>query len=1060
MAEGNRIAAYVLLLDGVGTVFATVSGLTAWAIAEGFTGALEGLELPHGLGCGIDLRDGGFTDQSITLRIQDLDGSLPALFGGSLAGAAELVDTLEPWQDPAPGGTWEQCIGLEQIGPNGERRMFSCWPGFAVGLRHVGSQQAWAVGLDPSPITSTPRLWTGRRWTVWRVLYEGGAWQTLEQAQLVGLGTLLGQGTVYREAWEFRCTGVEGWIGGNLGAGSLADPLDVAPVGKVEDAFAATVSASLVLARLSDFEVGHEWVSPLSATAISVGLGAITYGDLVTDIQGLLATVEADASSGWAFNAADSSLSYSTSAGADGFTVQWNISSEVAGGFILGSSFSDFAVRLRVSMHESLWTLLGYDVRSQPIVDPVEDQAEYCQFSPSLAFADHWVGSFWSAAPQAMLAQLTGDFAALELTTELWDYPSNFQGPRLWPPIYAGGASTWTLQAGQEFQILTSNPVHFLGTLSRPVMADPDDPFTAIEITDVGVATHQGLVVVEGPYRRVGDTDGAQSPAEGYAFDIELERKLGRTKQVFRVAWRQASDGSMSTDTEGRPRAVVYRVEDPRVWGFEFEQLHGPWSGWRQAPEGGRDMTVQPLIGIEYGSDDGNQSSLLMRRILATTGSATTWKSDDTLAVDIFGTQWATPTLEAGANDKAAPLALDAEVAQLGLGVPADLIGGESDWAAWDGVGEHVSRAIVVSAGATSARAVLNGLLAPAGLCWSFAGGRLGVIDPTRFPSPDEVSLIVVTPSDYAGKPGDPLSAQPTQELREWAPIDLAEISGTREPTSATFRTKVSRRATDPGATGRAQTIVHKITAPHAVNRSTLILGSGWLSETYSRFSETCTFWCRPHFVVEARLHADDAANVWPGDGLLLTDPWLVDPSGAAEDYGIIAAIGRVTKRVYSARDEVVTITALLNAETAITLYSPAAVVTEYVVAGGNYSLAASDDWLGCRLDGSFDVEGFAEPYWSTDGTAMQVEGFAWNGVGWSRGIYGEVVSVVASTGACSLVLSGPLTGATYYRDHHHVFVPRRFADQTAAWALRYFAALCLEDGSHDTGTAGKTFVD
>ena len=1064
MSEVDRRVAYALRIDGIDTVFVTDDELDDdWAADAGYVRSHAGLERPAALSMGIDPRGGDWQEQTITLRINDIDGTLPALFGGSLAGAPELVGTVEAHDDPAPSAVWGKCVGLETIGPAGERRLYSCFPGFAVGMRHVGGVEAWATGIGPAPVTDSPRLWTGRRWTVARVLREFGSWQALDDAQLVGFGVLLGQGTIDAESWEFRCAGIEGWTGGNLGAGAMADPIPVAPITVVGDGpFDGRISAALTLERL-DGEEGsddYQWVSPLAALDVTVAAGPVTYDDIVTEVQALLASVESDSSSGEAYtDGSDSNLAFATTPGSDGFTVQWHRDAEAAGGFDPATSSSRYAVRLRVTAHEAIWKALGYDPGSQPGVSPTDDAEIYCEFVPAY-LTGHFVGSFWSAAPQGMLARLTGNFSTFAETDDISDYASNFQAPRAWPPIYRDGAVTWTLEAGQEFQLRTSNPVHLLGTLSRPVMGDPDDPLSPITISGgVGDANAQGVIVVDGPYRREGDKDGGQSPAEGYAFDVELERKLGRTQQVMRVAWRRSADGSMALDDEGYPRGVVYRVEDPRAWGFEFPPLHGPWSGWRQAPTGMRPMTARPLVAIEIGSDEGNPSSLLMRRILATTGSATTWFTDDTYTTPVYGTQHPAPRIEPGGNDKAAPVPLDAEVAALGLGVPADLIGDAAAWAAWDGVGEHVSRSMIVSAGSMSARATMAGMLSPAGLCWSFAGGKLGVLDPTRFPTPEQVSIIV-TPDLYAGKAGDPSSARAKQTLREWAEIDRGEIQGTRDPVTGDWRTRVSRRSPDLGAAYRAQTIPHKINAPHAVGRASQVLGNGWLSECYQRFDATATFWSRPHFIVEVALHADDAADVWPGDGLMLTDPWLVDPSGTASDYGVTAAIGYVTRRSFSARDEVVHIRAILNAETALVLYAPAAVSTEYIDGdGGVYALVCDDDWLGCRVDGSLDVEGFGEPYWSATGAPALIEGFVWDGSTWSRGIFGEVDSIDATPGATRLVLTGALTGAAYMRDHHHVWVLRAYADQAASWVTDIFAALCDEDGEHD-GEPGKTFRD
>jgi hypothetical protein len=125
---------------------------------------------------------------------------------------------------------------------------------------------------------------------------------------------------------------------------------------------------------------------------------------------------------------------------------------------------------------------------------------------------------------------------------------------------------------------------------------------------------------------------------------------------------------------------------------------------------------------------------------------------------------------------------------------------------------------------------------------------------------------------------------------------------------------------------------------------------------------------------------------------------------------------------------------------------------------GEGYRLFCDDDALGCRDGATFDVSGFVEPGLTASGGNALIEGFAFDGVTWTRGIYGTVDYVYESSGSCFIKLTGALTGATYRRDQWHVFVLRNDAEQTAAWVAEVFAPLCAKDGTSD-GTLGRRFA-
>lgn len=1055
MADDVAEVAYAVAFDGVGPIFVTNEGLNnLWATTAGFASAYTGLVAPSSLPCGVDLRLGELTDSDAVIQIEDIDGTLPALFGSSFADADFLVETLEPGVT-AGASLFSKYVGHEAIGAAGQRRRYSCVPNFNVGLRHLGENHAASLGHGPTPVTDTPVLWPGRRLAVYRVKKIGGVWQAWTASTRVWFGTLLGQGEQDGGTWSFKCAGPESWCGGNLGGAHWETPLDVEPAFELSGADEELVRVSLVLLELDEPNATpfHEWVVAYEDSATMPGVAS--YADAVTALNSILATVEADASSGDAYAEGTSTIRFSDSTGLDGIIVRWERDNEDASAFNPATDSEQLVVKLTITMHEKLWSALGYDVRQQNMdLDPVDQEDAFCTFH-STNVKGRWFANFYSANARAMAAFVSAEQDYSGLTVA--DY-TNGQFERRWPPLFPGGGVSWTGEHGQEFTLSKAlNSVHMTGSLSRPVMANPDDLASAITIGDsVGAANRQGLLVVDGPYRRRGDNDKVE-PVEGYAFELERERREGRTTQVARVCWQEAADGSIVTGASGQPRLVIYAWENPKLYGFDYSRFEGTWGAWRQTPEGAKGLTVRPLTVFDYGNP-GDRIDLVMQRVLATTGTGGSWYSDVGLTVPLFGGFPAEPYFDVGANDCSADVPIDAEVSELGLGIPASMIQDAGAWAdALAEVGPNLQRCKAVFASGVSARHLLRSVLSPTGLCMSLAGGKFGIFDPWRLPAPDDADAQIDS-EWYAGQVGNPSDSRPSQDFRVFAPIDRLDVKARIEPVEGKPLRTFERKATDFGSRYRSQTIRHSITGDHLVHPALGTLpGADWPGELNSRWFAGFNFWGLQHFAVPLELHAEDAIDLWPGNSILLTDEWLADPAG---EYGISIAPGWVVSRTFDCMGERVLLKVIVNAETDFRMYSPAAVATHYDENddGMGYRLGVEDDWLGFRLGASFDCQGFAEPTWSAEGGDALIEIFQYDGVTWTRGIFGVVDTVTAATGDCWINLTGALTGATYYRDMHHVVVFREFADQAAAWVTEFFAPVCLEDGTHSTGEVGTKF--
>jgi hypothetical protein len=1070
MTVTQEIVEYLLLIDGMPKAFATAESVTAAYVATvgEFTSVCHGLEYPTNLPCSLDLVTGTLSDTSVTLKIEDVDGTLAALFGSSFEDATELLEELLPG-DTAQASEFDKHVGTELKGPAGEPRRCSCVPGFNVGMHHFASAQSYTFGLGETPVSDSPLMQPGRRDALYRLVQQAdGTWPDLtieanRAAALCWFGSLLGQGTQDRRNWSIKCSGPESWSMGTLGVGMPKEPIRI----ETETTLDFQLDEQVLYARLSIYNPETEvyaadFLGPPDlandyaySDVLTLPSGTpLTYDDLVAALQSFLADVAAysymGAGSFDSFGFSD--LRYSVSVDDDGIQVIWDrITYEDS--FALGGG--PWVVVLRVGACRKVWLGLGYDPGSQQnTLDPLSAPEQFGDFTPGSPVLDRHHGRFWSANGDGMNAIVNGDFTLCDD-----DDLRNGGGWRRWPPIYPQGSQTLDMGVvGQEVRLLTLDPLYLPGSKAFPLMADPADPTAPFTISSsIGDVTHAGLMAFRGPYRRNGDEDTFKTP-DGYAFGVPRERSEGKTTQIARVCWRQSSDGTVALDdgTPGYPRIVIQEWLPPRLYGCDYDSIDGLWASWRNAPEGAQPMTVRPLLAFEHGRE-GDSLPVVIARLLANTGTAGEWYTDDTLTVPAYGLG-GTPVLDVGVNDlglagigdELLGRFTDAESAGLGLAVPSSMIAASMvddsslDGAMLDLAADDLYRCKAVIAEPTSARKLFAELLAPTGLCMSLAGGKFGLFDMWTFRPAGSTGF--VTSEDYAGEPGSPEALIPTQTLRKLSPIDRVELTARVDVTTGSYARKQTINSTDPGSQYRSQSIPRPINGPHLVHPALVVRGGNWPQSFTPRWDRGFRFWASQHYEAKFPVPAARAGEFWPGAIVSFTDAWVVNPAGV---YGVAQAPGFVTSRVLNCKTEIAEVTCMVSAE-AMVLYSTAAVLDRYDdnEDGQGYRLFVKDDAFEFRNGTSFDADGFVEPGWSNLGGNALIEGWAFDGVEWTEGIYGEVDSIdTNSPGFTFIKLTGPLTGATLRRDHWHVFVLRNRAEQTAAWVDRVYAALCDKTG-------------
>jgi hypothetical protein len=310
----------------------------------------------------VDLRTGHFAPASTTIKIEDHDGALAALFATDHESVEPLEVNVEPGDVP-PAALWDKWVGHERIGPAGERHLFPVPFGFDVGLQHATLNEDADDAMEPMsapPVSDVPVLWKGRRCALYRILRDhigSTGWRPVDEWELIWWGTLEDAGEVSARVWSLRCAGVESWLRKPLGSlfqtKEVPVSFEVDYVKRSENAEAHEAGIAIVISTANEGTAGGaggtlnghyanvQWSSSFEFTA-----------DNVLDLK-------------FELNAAVTNAY--TAAGDDG---AW---SERPGCF-LDMTVSDGSITFTkgdlvaqqayclIGMHKKLWGLLGFDI--------------------------------------------------------------------------------------------------------------------------------------------------------------------------------------------------------------------------------------------------------------------------------------------------------------------------------------------------------------------------------------------------------------------------------------------------------------------------------------------------------------------------------------------------------------------------------------------------------------------------------------------------------------------------------------------------------------------------
>ncbi len=992
-----RQIAHVLFIEGVATAWTDDtsgdligSGAASWiGLSEADlvtagditeqTGEREikdGLNLPPTITMpSYDPRTGWLSTSPLRVELLDRDGTMAALFATAGKGGDRLAQHIPAGTtalgtsinvgDPLAPTTINprgKYIGIERIGPAGQRAFFPPWPNFgSPGPEHFWNRAIAADGSF-SLVTDDPAVWAGRRWAlyrlhkdihstatganawpVWRLQHEGGG--------LVAWGVLRGEGRVVgSRMWALSLHGPMGLLKKRIGLRTNIEP------GPDTGEFGPPITANL---NLSDEEKGFAiW---LYAAVFDLGTkqpDILSFGDtgyqanvltgqdrsaLATEIAGLLADV-ADGTSAYIASYPDGPIESPTNAQHRSANVKFE--SDEVGIHVIDDGSYPGEYKMDIWLHEKVWRTLGWDLDAQ---HRWPQSVKETWFDISVARGEDVFGF-----PEGY-ARVT--FTSKKLQSTLPSYTdddmNNFEW-RIYKPLYDGDVHVLQLKGGSEIHPGSGFEVDRWYCQGTPAIPFEDEKIGGSSVNRAGLFAFRGKI-------RVGE-------------------QVDEVTQVAICEWRNAStaagtgdDGMIdSTDSDGRITMRIQRWLDPRGYGFDSDKLTTDWSFSTTA----NPIQIRPIAAISYmGGDVLEYVDAAIMEILCSTGTGTGYE-------DPLGTL-PQPKVTAGVNSPAnatGPLFWHGDLlpASMGLAIPKSLLGSASELRSAVYGSGTMNRGRVSWFGYKDAEKLIRNMTEARRIGWRLHGRKYGWQAMGEFTGNPDVALVE---DDLGGEVERPQSVIPQQELRASAPIDAIAVdyaSGVGGETTLTWEVQ----ALDPDAQHRDGKAEVRLNAPE------LPADGFWQQparELWAR--EAATFHAQAHFRVDGLpVKMAKGQDIYPGTRVTLTNAWVIDAYG---NEGVTAHRGvvlRATHALTSGRSSHMVDVLLFERGgqvSNVACYGPACRVagydsatrTIYVDPDFRKIQDADPGWA----DGD-DLVGFAEPAWSPNGGTTYVQAWYWDG--------------------------------------------------------------------------------
>lgn len=1034
-ARAHATIGYLLAIEGLPHMWTTIDDITgsgggSWiGTSLGHRVVVGGLHIPESVTFAV--KDGMPESPGATFGLTDFDGTVAGYFGDAepdaidyteerlVASSSAAPTTLTGYGDTI--NLHDANIGIEAIGPSGERRHFKCFPNDSLpGLHHAAASDEYSGSLNPIGITGDPWLMEGRRVTLWRLYRDDdGSWPSWTDQAAAGppifWGVLRVLGKVEGRTWWVKCDGPEAFLRKLLNQNAPSEWILATPAftlstadGEREDLMAC--SFQKVTSTGTVTENGVELFSTgdaiTSTTDDSVRLEVRTF---------LLATAALGVNK-YTGNSPEGLANYPTVA--DGICLQ------------IENDASGKAGVCRLVLHEKVWRLLGWDPRYQARPDTnlrtlqdvefveLEAGALYTANSTSASVPGH---GYWEATfrTRKLGAPAYGASASEQTNDEKW---------RFYHPVTPTGTLVVDHLGGQELGIGVDG-VYLEPQLGRPPAA------VQIDSTDVEGSRWW---LMRGPYR-----GGA---------DDEVRERL----QVFKGSWVDVESGGDDTGVVaegsfGQRSVYIERFENPRMFGIDDDKLDRPWA----VPDQSQALSVKPLAVLRY-SPEGvpDYAHHVLLRLLLSTGTASVSGNED--ADD-------PPTLTAGDNDHSDAtgkhaFATDAELADLGLAIPQSLVNWKSFLSTanqlpggWAG---PLNRCVVAWSGVAQAGEIIEQVMEGRGWSLGLAGGkftlfpRYGAIDASQA----EANLGA---SSWHGEPSRP-GHVPAVSIRSIEPVDRWVLKSGRHPDSGEYQGEYEIRARDDGSSYRMGRRMVEVKAWGLTPDLWQAAPQNRLDAVALFGSVASTWRAQPHQRVTCKVQRTVGETLYPGAIVTISNDWLPDLDGG---YGLTGQPARVMQARHFLDGGQVELELQVEGKPGgQRRWAPVARLLDDVTNvedrydDTTYTWKCYQDAFGHSDPGiTSDVEWFAEPAWSSLGGGMLVHVWQYGGGedGWAQTASFTVSTV--DTANHTITATGAYTG-TWYRRKYTLLVPAPYASQTAAWVKALFLVTTKANGKFGAG--------
>jgi hypothetical protein len=1075
-----NVGGWMVFVEGMAEAWTNIpdlvgSGASSWIGTE--YGAREvklGLVMPGSLPFGetdpwiADIRSA----QTTAFTLVDIDGTVVALFADQPDPATTytLGERLSPLDDPAPDpangldgeiiSLLDQHVGLERIGPDGERRHFWLAPDdVPPGLDHPAVSSGWPA----TQVTARASVFTGRKIAVYRIVQDPdtGLWPSwsdqYEGGSLWWFGTMTDNGRwsdqagderTKGRAFTFYAHGPASWLERSL---NLARPTRwyKPTAGVLLTGNELLVAAWIEGVNPTDLGDGinYTWSGLYNAQTFESGntlTGLTTREEIATKIYNIAKAMVDGGTYGGVDGTATNSV-WTNPVTGPGSAGVWNDGTEdeikrkvrisADGGTIeircneTEASRKGFTFCLALDVR--VWELMGwfpfasqnfpgYHGSSIPVGGPNWGEAEGDQVLPP----KHVIGTF------------TTRTLGIEQAEDEWDNNGSW---KKYEAPYQAGTITLDHEGGTEI---------YLAVGDLPCEGQHGGPFTLgsqIDGTDVDAS---GWWLFRGQLLTAAAYEAGVREADEY---------MG----VALCEWVSTSDGSqVEQNSEGLATLRIIRWEDPRRFGLPFDPLTEPWVNII----GGLEVAPLGVFGGIHTHAPGWRHRLIPS-VLVSSGTSLWDDTGDSVTI--------TPGVNHPGDLPASEFwAGDIEVADMGLGLPAAFV----DWASWytaaaqlpAGVHGAMNRVLYVASGSVKASQLLREAMAGAGWGWSCAravGGTVpafGAYNPLRPLSPAD-AVATLTRELMAEPKIDDSEPQwrGKVELRRGGPYDSFRIEAGRNPLGGDDPYVLGLESQDRDRRTRSGRIEWKV-VDGGLRDPAPWLGTDneslydWTGSARERFASG--FGVR--LAAQLRIYrADYRAEVIPLLGLGSVVRVIDSTAESSDGTRGIDHMGRVTQYEIMSRGA-----ANCVARVAVELerYPVAAVHVwgPYCYSGrggwtsGTGILAITYNYAGAAT-GHSDTLGLTQPAWDTrTAGALRVTIYqSEDGETFDSTLTREADMVSVATEDSYITITN-LTAALL-RDTIKLVVatPLDDANQTAAWALGLFAPITTPGGTWDGGT-------